>query len=86
MKIKKNRKKVHVKSGEIVKIISGNSKGKIGKIIKVLPKKNKIIIENLNIATKHSKAKNNNSSGQLIKIERAIDSSNVKLHSNKDDN
>nr|YP_009732083.1 50S ribosomal protein L24 [Gracilaria edulis]QHS70598.1 50S ribosomal protein L24 [Gracilaria edulis]UAD85644.1 ribosomal protein L24 [Gracilaria edulis] len=83
MKIKKDRKKVHVKSGQIVKIISGNSKGKIGKIIKVLPKKNKIIIENLNIRTKHLKAKNNNSSGQIVKIEQAIDSSKVKLQKNK---
>nr|YP_010199035.1 ribosomal protein L24 [Hydropuntia urvillei]UAD88484.1 ribosomal protein L24 [Hydropuntia urvillei] len=80
MKIKKNNIKVHVKSGETVKIISGNNKGKIGKIIQVLPKKNKIIIENLNIITKHIKAKRNNNSGQIIKIERAIDSSNVKLY------
>lgn len=76
---------MHVKRGETVQIISGREKGKIGKIIKVLPKSSQVIIDNLNIATKHLKAQKEGDSGQIIRIEKPIHSSNViqyKLDSN----
>nr|YP_009510486.1 ribosomal protein L24 [Gracilaria caudata]YP_010196203.1 ribosomal protein L24 [Gracilaria caudata]AXI96159.1 ribosomal protein L24 [Gracilaria caudata]UAD83600.1 ribosomal protein L24 [Gracilaria caudata] len=83
MKMKKTNIKMHVKTGETVKIISGREKGKIGKIIKVLPKKSKIIIENLNIAIKHLKGQKDSNSGKIIRIEKSINSSNVILYENK---
>nr|YP_009244614.1 ribosomal protein L24 [Agarophyton chilense]AMK96856.1 ribosomal protein L24 [Agarophyton chilense]ASP44750.1 50S ribosomal protein L24 [Agarophyton chilense]UAD84418.1 ribosomal protein L24 [Agarophyton chilense] len=85
MKMKKTNIKMHIKKGETVKIISGREKGKIGKIIKVLPKSSQVIIENSNIATKHLKAQKNGNSGQIIRIEKPIHISNViqcKAHSN----
>nr|YP_010199239.1 ribosomal protein L24 [Crassiphycus usneoides]UAD88688.1 ribosomal protein L24 [Crassiphycus usneoides] len=83
MKIKKTNIKMHVKNGETVQIISGREKGKIGKIVKVLPKKSKIIIENLNIAIKHLKAQKDSNKGKIIRIEKCINSSNVILYEEK---
>nr|YP_010198835.1 ribosomal protein L24 [Gracilaria tikvahiae]UAD88068.1 ribosomal protein L24 [Gracilaria tikvahiae]UAD88271.1 ribosomal protein L24 [Gracilaria tikvahiae] len=80
MKNKKISKKTHVKKGDTVQIISGREKGKIGTIIKVIPKHNKVIIENLNIATKHLKPQKDNNSGKIIQIEKPINSSNVMLY------
>nr|YP_010198453.1 ribosomal protein L24 [Gracilaria pachydermatica]UAD86869.1 ribosomal protein L24 [Gracilaria pachydermatica] len=80
MKTKKISRKTHVKKGDTVQIISGCEKGKIGTIIKVIPKHNKVIVENLNIATKHVKPQRDNNSGKIIQIEKPIDSSNVILY------
>nr|YP_009019604.1 50S ribosomal protein L24 [Gracilaria salicornia]AHH24572.1 50S ribosomal protein L24 [Gracilaria salicornia]UAD87656.1 ribosomal protein L24 [Gracilaria salicornia] len=80
MRTKKIIKKMHVKTGDTVQIISGSEKGKVGKIIKVSPKNNKIIIENLNIATKHLKTERNSKSGKIVKIEKPINSSKVILY------
>nr|YP_010198045.1 ribosomal protein L24 [Gracilaria multipartita]UAD86461.1 ribosomal protein L24 [Gracilaria multipartita] len=80
MKTKKINRKTHVKRGDTVKIISGREKGKIGTIIKVIPKHNKVIIENLNTATKHLKPQKDNNSGKIIQIEKPINSSNVMLY------
>nr|YP_010195996.1 ribosomal protein L24 [Gracilaria bursa-pastoris]UAD83393.1 ribosomal protein L24 [Gracilaria bursa-pastoris] len=80
MKTKKIGRKMHVKRGDTVQIISGREKGKIGKIIKVITKHNKVIIENLNTATKHLKPQKDNNSGQIIQIEKPINSSNVMLY------
>nr|QCI09133.1 ribosomal protein L24 [Inkyuleea mariana] len=77
MKIKKQ--KMHIKKGDIVKIISGKHKGEIGEIIKILYKNHKIIIQNINIKTKHLRAKKEEETGKIIKLEGPIDSSNVIL-------
>ena len=47
--------KVHVKTGDTVVILSGKDKGKKGKVLQVSPKERKVIVEGLNIATKHVK-------------------------------
>ena len=47
--------KVHVKTGDTVVILSGKDKGKKGKVLEVSPKEGKVIVEGLNIATKHVK-------------------------------
>ena len=44
-----------VKTGDTVKIIAGNHKGETGEVIKVLPKQNKVIVEDMNIIKKHVK-------------------------------
>nr|YP_009732285.1 50S ribosomal protein L24 [Gracilaria spinulosa]QHS70800.1 50S ribosomal protein L24 [Gracilaria spinulosa] len=80
MKDNKVNRKMHVKRGDTVKIISGREKGKIGTIIKVIPENNQVIIENLNIAIKHLKPKKDNNSGRIIQFEQPINSSNVTLY------
>ena len=49
--------KVHVKNGDQVMVISGNSKGTIGKVVGVSPKEGKVIVEGANIVKKHVKAR-----------------------------
>ena len=46
---------MHVKKGDTVIVISGKDKGKKGKVIKVLPKKVKLLVEGVNMVTKHQK-------------------------------
>jgi large subunit ribosomal protein L24 len=70
MKIRKN---------DTVKIIQGKDKGKKGKIIRVLPKENKIVVEGLNLVVKHVRPKRENEKGQKIKMAVPLNVSNVML-------
>ena len=69
--------KRHVKSGDTVQVISGNSKGKSGKIIEVLTKKNRVIVEGVNIIKKHIKPSAQNPQGEIREVEGTIHISNV---------
>lgn len=71
--------KLHVKSGDTVQVISGNSKGKTGKIVEVLVKKNRVIVEGVNIIKKHIKPSAQNPQGEIREVEGTIHISNVKL-------
>ena len=66
-----------VKTGDKVRVIAGANKGSEGKILKVLD--NKVIVEGVNIVTKHIKPKYNNGNGEIIKTEAPIHRSNVKV-------
>ena len=71
--------KLHVKSGDTVQVISGNSKGKTGKIVEVLVKKNRVVVEGVNLIKKHIKPSAQNPQGEIRKVEGSIHISNVKL-------
>ncbi len=71
--------KVHVKTGDNVKIISGKDKGKSGKVLEVSPKEGKIIIEGRNLATKHVKPRKMGDAGGIVKAEAPIYASKVML-------
>lgn len=64
-----------IKKGDTVKVITGKDKGKEGKIIAVMD--NKVLVEGVNMITKHSKASQANPKGGIIHQEAPIDSSNV---------
>lgn len=66
-----------VKTGDKVRVIAGANKGSEGKILKVLD--DKVIVEGVNIVTKHIKPKYNNGNGEIIKTEAPIHRSNVKV-------
>jgi len=76
-----NRKfeKFHVKKGDMVQVLSGNEKGNKGKILEILTKKNRAIIEGLNIVTKHVKPSQSNPEGGVEKVEAGIHISNLML-------
>jgi len=74
---------VHVKTGDMVYIISGKEKGKKGKILRVLRNKNKAIVEKLNIAKKHSKPTQKNPTGGINEVEVGINISNMLLYCDK---
>lgn len=69
--------KFHVKKGDLVKIISGNSKGKEGKIALMIPEKQRAIVEGVNIITKHLKPTAQNPNGSIEKKEASIHLSNL---------
>lgn len=64
--------KLHVKTGDTVKIISGKEKGKEGKVVAVSPKENKIIVEGLNMVKKHMKPKMAGQVGGIVTGESAM--------------
>ena len=66
-----------IKKEDNVIVIAGNSKGKTGKILKVFPKKNRVIIEGVNLRKRHTKASQQNPQGGIIEKEAPIDASNV---------
>jgi large subunit ribosomal protein L24 len=71
--------KLHVKSGDTVVILSGKDKGKKGKVMQVSPKEKKVIVENCNIVTKHTKPRRQGEAGGIIKAEGAMYASKVML-------
>ena len=70
-------KKMHVKRGDIVKVISGKDKGKEGKIITAYPETGKVVVEGVAIVKKHQKARMQGQESGIIHREAAIDASNV---------
>lgn len=69
----------HVKKNDTVKVISGKEKGKTGKVIMVLPKKERVIIEKINFVKRHTKPKGAAGQGGIIEKEGAIHLSNVMI-------
>jgi large subunit ribosomal protein L24 len=74
------KKKMHVKIGDNVKIISGVNKNKVGKIIKIYNNSEKILVKGINFKFKHIKPTTDNEVGEIKQIEAPIHHSNVKLH------
>lgn len=72
-------KKLHVKTGDKVQIISGKDKGKQGKVLEVSIKESKVIIEGANIVTKHVKPKKMGEQGGLVKAEAPMYACKVML-------
>lgn len=70
-------KKFHIKTGDTVKIISGNSKGNTGTVLRVLTDKNRAIVEGQNMVTKHRKPSAENPEGGIEQMEAAIHISNL---------
>ncbi len=71
-----------LKTGDKVTVIAGASKGKTGKILKVLD--DKVLVEGVNVVKKHLKPKNNGGNGEIVETEAPIHRSNVKLVSTKE--
>jgi len=72
-------KKMHVKSSDMVMIIAGKDKGKSGKVLRVLPDKGRVLVENLNVVKRHTKPTRTNAEGGIIEKEMPLDASNVML-------
>ena len=74
-----NRIKFHVKKGDQVEVISGNSRGSSGRILQVIPRKQQVLIEGVRIIKKHLRKSQDNPSGKIAEREGPIHISNVKL-------
>ena len=73
------QKKLHVKVGDTVKVISGTSKGSEGKVLGIDRKKNRAIVEGVNIVKKHVKPSASNPQGGIEETEAGIHISNIML-------
>ncbi|MDO5737734.1 MAG: 50S ribosomal protein L24 [Eubacteriales bacterium] len=71
--------KVHVKVNDNVYVLSGKDKGKSGKVLRVVPEKNRVFVEGVNIVTKHKRPDQRNNTGGIIHQEASINASNVML-------
>ncbi|MEI6131993.1 MAG: 50S ribosomal protein L24 [Bacillota bacterium] len=71
--------KVHVKKDDTVVVTTGINKGKKGKVLEVNSDDSRVLVEGVNIRTKHKKAKNRYQQGGIIKQEVAVHSSNVMI-------
>jgi len=78
-----SRFKFHVKKGDEVEVISGNFKGSSGKILEVLPKKQRVLVEGVRIIKKHLRKSQDNPQGKIAEREGPIHISNVRLIENK---
>jgi len=73
------RKKFHVKKNDLVMVIAGRDKGKSGKILSVLSKKNRVIVEKVNFIKRHTRPSAKQRQGGIIEREGPINISNVML-------
>jgi large subunit ribosomal protein L24 len=74
-----NRNKCHVKKGDQVEVISGNFCGSSGRILAVIPGKQRVLVEGVRIIKKHLRKSQDNPSGKIAEREGPIHISNVKL-------
>ena len=80
-----NMSKLHVKTGDTVYVISGKSRGKRGKVLVTSPKEGKVIVEGVNVVTKHVKPKNQQQQGEIVKTEGALYACKVQMYCKKCD-
>ena len=76
-------KQLHVKKDDTVIVISGKDKGKQGKVVEVSPKEGKVIVEGINIVSKHAKPRRQGETGGIVKVEGAMYASKVQLYCSK---
>ena len=68
-----------VKVGDNVKVLTGKDKGKEGKVLYTLRKKDRVVVEGVNIVKKHMKPSRMNETGGILEVENPIHVSNVKV-------
>ena len=71
--------KLNIKKGDTVKVIAGENKGQQGKVLEVIAATNRVIVERVNMVSKHTKPNAKNTQGGIVKQEAAIHISNVML-------
>ena len=70
---------MRIKKGDTVKILSGNDKNKTGKVVEVMPKTSKIVVEGVNVRKKHVKPRKQGEEGGIVSVECAIPSSKANI-------
>ena len=74
---------MRIKTGDTVIVISGKDKGATGKVLRTYPKDNRVIVEGVNVQTKHQKQTRKIQEAQIMHVEGPIDASNVMLYDTK---
>lgn len=78
--------KIHVKKGDTVQVITGKSAGKKGKVVQVIPKNGRVVVEGVNVVKRHTKPTQSMPQGGIVEKEAPIASSNVMLFCSKCNN
>ena len=72
-------KKLHIKKGDTVYVNAGNDKGKTGKVLEVIPAKDRAVVEGINIVSKHAKPSPKHPQGGIVKQEASVHISNLQV-------
>jgi len=74
-----SRKKLHIKKNDLVLVLSGKNRGKRGVVLRVLPSKNRAVVEGINMIKRHMRPSPQASQGGVVEKEGTIHVSNLKL-------
>ncbi len=77
-------KKMRIRKGDTVQVINGKEKGKTGEVLKTLPIENRVVVQGINLRTRHVKPTQEGESGQIVTEEASLHASNVMLYSTKE--
>jgi large subunit ribosomal protein L24 len=74
---------MRIKKGDNVKVISGDDRGKMGKVLKILKNKNRVIVEGVSFIKRHTRPTTKNPKGGILEKEGSINLSNIMLYCSK---
>ncbi len=75
--------KMRIRKGDTVQVINGKEKGKTGEVLKTLPIENRVIVQGINLRTRHVKPTQEGESGSIVTEEASLHASNVMVYSTK---
>ena len=75
------RIKMRLRKGDTVQVITGKDKGKTGEVLRTLPNENRVIVQGINLRTRHVKPTQEGESGRIVTEEASLHASNVMLYS-----
>jgi large subunit ribosomal protein L24 len=75
------RIKMRIRKGDTVQVISGKDKGKTGEVLRTLPCENRVVVQGINMRTRHVKPAQEGESGRIVTEEASVHASNVMLYS-----
>ncbi len=77
----KRHHKLRIKTGDTVQVIAGKDRGKTGTVLRTMQAENRVVVEGINMRTRHLKPKQDEESGRIVNEEAPIHASNVMLYS-----
>ncbi|MCX6870874.1 MAG: 50S ribosomal protein L24 [Verrucomicrobia bacterium] len=75
------RIKMRLKKGDTVQVIAGKDKGKTGEVLRTLPYDNRVVVQGINLRTRHVKPTQEGETGRIVTEEASVHASNVMLYS-----
>ncbi len=75
------RIKLRIRKGDTVQVIAGKDKGKTGEVLRTLPNENRVIVQGINLRTRHVKPTQEGETGRIVTEEASVHASNVMLYS-----
>ncbi len=75
------RIKMRIRKGDTVQVIAGKDRGKTGEVLRTLPNENRVVVQGINLRTRHVKPTQEGESGRIVTEEASLHASNVMLYS-----